>query len=81
MANRSDGSVRPWHSPPDEKNYEDVIRFYDAVRKEIYGELERLQDYDYETQSGVKIRNTWIRVIDKWLWLKGMHQVRVTGTS
>ncbi len=57
------------------KSYDSVIRFYVQLEKKLEGSndfdvKEKLEKFDYESQpEGLKERYSWIRVIDKWLWL------------
>jgi hypothetical protein len=52
--------------------YSGLVDFYLKVEEKI-GEREKLVDFDFETQPKdlMRIRNSWLRVIDKWLWLEG----------
>jgi len=61
--------------------YAGVVDFYLILGKKLersYGSRvkEQLVEYDYSSQpvpESLKVRNTWLRAIDKWLWLKGQR--------
>jgi hypothetical protein len=63
-----------WRMARQHERYGYVVKFYvslqDTLGEDALMELER---YDQETQRGLKSSNTWIRVVDKWLWLEGKH--------
>lgn len=56
-----------------ERRYERVIDFYLRLHGMLGPTGEQgLEEYDYESQpKGLKVQHSWLRVVDKWLWLEG----------
>ena len=66
------------------QDYDGVIEFFLQLRRRLqksYGNdiTKELERFDYDSQrlgKDLKVRNTWLRVIDKWLWLKGKKHMQ-----
>jgi len=64
------------------RNYAGVVDFFLSLRRlleksEGNNVVARLEEFDYASQNiarRFKVRNTWLRVIDKWLWLRGRQK-------
>jgi hypothetical protein len=59
--------------PTDPRAYRVVLNFYTGLEEKLKPEeREQLEKDDFKGQpEGLKVDNSWVRVIDKWLWLRG----------
>jgi len=64
------------------RNYIGVVDFFLLLRQQLERSagldvLARLEEFDYTSQAvpgRLRERNTWLRVVDKWLWLRGRQK-------
>jgi hypothetical protein len=59
--------------PTAESAYAAVLSFYAGLEERPkWQDGKQLEEYDQSSQpAGLKVPNSWIRIVDKWLWLKG----------